>query len=63
MTSVTKFFEDNINYLDSQKDPVQWNLNQGLLALAKQIQRIENDQNSVAREVKSLDHFVRSHLR
>lgn len=36
-------FEDNIKRLDPSTDPLNWNLNNGLLLLAKEVQRLQQD--------------------
>ena len=60
MNEVTKFFEDNINRLqDAGRDPMAWNLNCGLLALAKQMNRIESQQADLERQLAQLAQQIR----
>ncbi|WP_039052175.1 hypothetical protein [Bordetella avium] len=64
MTTVTKFFEDNIKRLGSaNRDPLAWNLNYGLLALAKQIDEIEQRQRATERALQDLAAQIRSQTR
>lgn len=60
MNEVTKFFEDNINILqDAKNDPMAWNLTCGLLALAKQMNRIEAQQADLERQLEQLARQIR----
>ncbi len=34
--SVKEYFEENLRMLSPQKNPISWNMNNGLYALAKQ---------------------------
>lgn len=57
--SAAKFFNDNLLRLDPKADPLSWNLNAGLQALAKQLDEIQTEQNRQKRELSGLDMLVR----
>lgn len=57
--SATKFFTDNLTRLSPQVDPLSYNLNQGLLAMAKQLVLIERALASQKNELASLESLVR----
>lgn len=64
MTTVTKFFEDNIKRLGSaDRDPLAWNLNCGLFALAKQMDEIEQRQRATERALQDLAAQIRAQTR
>jgi len=54
--SAKECFEENCGFIDSNQDPVGWNLNNGLANLAQAITGIENQLNSLFRKVDDLDH-------
>ena len=51
MNKPKKFFEDNKKHINSEVDPVMWNLNNGLLALAEQLEKQE-------KMLTSMRHFM-----
>lgn len=61
MTDPKKFFTDNISLIgDSRKDPIGWNLNCGLLALAQQLQTIQNEQDDLRSQMKRIERLLQS---
>ncbi|MFJ0380964.1 hypothetical protein RAK11_06975 [Bordetella bronchiseptica] len=60
MTTVTKFFEDNIKRLSAHANPLEWNLNHGLLALAKQMTAIQREQSDIEQRLQRIEQLLRS---
>lgn len=52
--SAQKFFKDNEHRLDPRADPLAWNQNQGLLALAKQQDAIQQTQQAQSQELRAI---------
>lgn len=59
MATAEKFFEDNISRLDPQTDPIGYNLNQGLRALAQDLQQLEREQQETQRLLQRVLREVR----
>ena len=57
--SAKKFFEENSNLLDAKSDPVRWNINNGLLAMSEQLERIEERIDKQDAIVQLLNQLVR----
>jgi|GEM_PF-1622255 len=51
MTDPKKFFNDNVDRLSAEFDPVMWNMNNGLLALADVVvdirRQLKQQQNTI----------------
>lgn len=55
-----KFFRDNIQRIaHPEADPLGWNLNQGLLALAEQIEQLQLQLQRQENEIRALKADVR----
>ncbi len=53
------FFEDNLNrHIDRTADPAGYNLNWGLLTMAKQLNDIESRQRSMEQELHRVKQIV-----
>jgi len=61
-TDPKKFFEDNIRRLPPQIEPVQSNLNKGLLALSQQIEALRSQQESQALLLQQSAQFLEQRL-
>lgn len=58
--SATKFFKDNLDQLASPAtDPKSWNLNAGLLAMARQLDELERTQKKHTHALQQIEHVVR----
>jgi len=53
-------FEENCGLIDSNQNPVEWNLNNGLANLAQAIAGLENDLRSLSHEVGNLEQDLSS---
>lgn len=60
--SAKKFFIENTRLISPQTDPKSWNLNSGLLAMAKEIEQLTSDLRRVQQELHQVSHRVQ-HLR
>lgn len=49
-----KFFNDNLSRLDARADPVAWNMNCGLLALAETVAALQQDIQHIKRQNAAL---------
>lgn len=58
MTGNAKFFEDNIARINQTSDPVLSNLNNGLLTMCQQLDRIESNQRNLAQALRRLEDAV-----
>lgn len=54
----SKFFADNISRISPQSDPVAWNTQQGLYALAKQIEEMQQQQANQDRLLRNIATFL-----
>jgi len=59
MNDVAKFFEDNVARINSASDPLGWNLNNGLFALCRQLDRIESNQRDLERRLQQIEQILR----
>jgi len=57
-TDPKKFFLDNIKRATPQTDPIQSNLNKGLLALSQQIEALQSQQVYQARLLQQIAQFL-----
>ena len=54
------FFTDSLDrHIDQHNQPVEWNLHQGLLALAHQLEEIQRDMDNQEKKLRSVEHIVR----
>lgn len=63
MNSAKKFFDDNISRTSAQADPLGWNLNLGLAALAEQMDAIQRSQAVLEQRLQRIEHWLQSRLR
>lgn len=56
--SATKYFKDNLARLNATANPIEWNQNQGLLAMAKQLDQAESQREELLRHLKRLEAAV-----
>jgi len=63
MSYPAKFFEDNISRVSSSTSPLDYNLNQGLLAMVRQLENQNRDLHSkldsVLYKLNELEHLAR----
>lgn len=57
--NTAKFFEDNIARINPQADPLAWNLNCGLLQLAKQLQEVQGQLAAQQRCIRQIEELLR----
>lgn len=58
MTTAKQYFEDNIIRINPSQDPIGWNLNHGLVELAKTQQQQMSKLEELQRELRQLAQAV-----
>lgn len=48
------FFQENIQLIDPRQNPLDYNLNAGLIALSKEVEELRNTVLTQARQIESL---------
>lgn len=55
-----QLFDDAKNHLDPERDPVRWNLMNGLSALAQELRNMSSTLSRLDREIQQLQADVRT---
>lgn len=53
-------FAENVRVLDSQSDPIQWNLNNGLRMMCEQLRGMQSDLDHIKTVVDRLQSEIRA---
>jgi len=53
-TDSKKFFKDNINRIDREKEPILYNMNHGFLALCQQVDEVVARQREIIHALRTI---------